>query len=265
MDSDFYKKAQTAAMKELGELLEKRVALERRITKLRQGIASLDALILDEDETPSEFMQELSEVGITDACRNALKVATSPRTPIEVRDWLDNSGYALSENALAAIHTILKRLAVNGEAETVVNAKGKVAYQWTGQGSILEQLAMGSVENEKADPALVQSIIEGMEENRRRGQAKREQLEKEGKKAPPTIRYRTAEEYVAAKEQEKKVIEPFVGQGSVDIVLTNPPYAEGKKEQVMSSEPKIKPSVTYEGLPKKERPLAPWDRKKKKE
>jgi hypothetical protein len=131
MVMDDYKRAEIAAAKELDELLEQRRLLDVRIARLRQTIVSLHALT----EGVPEFKegQQMVAVGITDACRNALKVAGSPRTAVEVRDWLESSGYDLRDqaNALASIHTVLKRLVDSGEA-VPVEKDGKPAYGWKG-------------------------------------------------------------------------------------------------------------------------------------
>jgi hypothetical protein len=128
-----YKKAEIAAAKELDDLLEQRTALDKRIARLKQTLLSLHALT---DDTFAEEVQAghvADVIGITDACRNALKVANSPRTAVEIRDWLEDSGYDLSDqaNALASIHTVLKRLVLSKEAEPV-KRDGKTAYQWCG-------------------------------------------------------------------------------------------------------------------------------------
>jgi hypothetical protein len=133
---DFYNQARSAALKELAIAAKQRDVLEQRIARLRQTIASLDVLI-EGDLEHSEVTQELQVVGITDAVRNALKIANGARTAIEVRDWLASSGYDLSdqENPLASIHTILKRLVKAGEAQPATNADGKANYRWIGDGA----------------------------------------------------------------------------------------------------------------------------------
>jgi hypothetical protein len=51
-------------------------------------------------------------MGLTDACRLVLRNATQPLTALEVRDRLSSIGVGLEKhsNALASIHTVLKRL-----------------------------------------------------------------------------------------------------------------------------------------------------------
>jgi len=132
MNADSYHQARNNAVKDLAEAVNDAKLLEQRIARLKQTIASLDALI-EGEEAASEFKQS-AQIGITDACREALKVASNPRTAIEVRDWLASSGYELSEqeNALASIHTVLKRLTKAGEAAAGTNKDGKTTYEWIG-------------------------------------------------------------------------------------------------------------------------------------
>lgn len=150
MNSDSYHKARNAAVKDLAQAVSEDKLLQQRIARLKQTIASLDALI-EGEETASEWKQS-EQIGITDACRQALKVANSPRTAIEVRDWLANSGYELSEqeNALASIHTVLKRLVKAGEAAPGTNADGKATYEWIGARSDSFTTALQQINYEAA-------------------------------------------------------------------------------------------------------------------
>lgn len=128
-----YKKAYEAVQLEMAEIEEQRQLLERRYARLKQTSLSLETLMEDENASGSDAaIATLPVVGLTDACRHALKVSKSPRTAGEVRDWLEGSGYDLSEqeNALASIHTILKRLVTSGEAESGTSKDGKASYKW---------------------------------------------------------------------------------------------------------------------------------------
>src|SRR5262249_41556455 len=71
-------------------------------------------------------------LGLTDACRLALRGAGLPLTPLDVRDRLIAIGVDLSiyTNELSAIHTILKRLNDAGEIRFVSKGTGKPAYIW---------------------------------------------------------------------------------------------------------------------------------------
>jgi hypothetical protein len=78
-------------------------------------------------------------MGLTDACREILKASKEPMTPTEVRDVLIKMGYDLKKykNALASIHTILKRLGSSSGVWTTVRQKDKkVAYRWDGASEV---------------------------------------------------------------------------------------------------------------------------------
>jgi hypothetical protein len=130
-----YKKAHEAVRREMAEIEEQRQLLDRRYARLKQTSLSLETLMEDADDSGSGVTAGLPVVGLTDACRHALTVSKTPRTAQEVRDWLEGSGYDLSdqENALASIHTILKRLVAADEAEAGTNSAGKATYKWTGK------------------------------------------------------------------------------------------------------------------------------------
>jgi hypothetical protein len=150
MNSDSYHKARNVALKDLAQAVSEAKLLEQRIARLKQTIASLDSLI-EGEEAASEWKQS-EQVGITDACRQALKVANGPRTAIEIRDWLASSGYELSEqeNALASIHTVLKRLVKAQEAAAGKNKEGKATYEWVGNRSDSLTTAIQQVNYEAA-------------------------------------------------------------------------------------------------------------------
>jgi len=56
--------------------------------------------------------------GLTEACRTVLRSAGRPLTALELRDRLVSVGFDLERysNALASVHTVLKRLTESGEA-----------------------------------------------------------------------------------------------------------------------------------------------------
>jgi hypothetical protein len=74
--------------------------------------------------------------GLTEACRTILRGAGVPMTPVEVRDRLQAVGVDLSAyaNALAAIHTTLKRLNDAGELRSVTRpgqgGAARIGYVW---------------------------------------------------------------------------------------------------------------------------------------
>ena len=131
MTAEHYRRALEAAVKEYESLGEERQRIDKRLAELAQTISTLSRLC---GITPTVSM------GLSDACRMVLRNAGLPMTPAELRDRLlaigiDLSGYA---NALATIHTTLKRLNDAGELRSV-NTPGprsagevsvKTAYIW---------------------------------------------------------------------------------------------------------------------------------------
>lgn len=104
-----YRRALDAAVREYERAIADRAALEARIAQLRQTIGTLTRLC--------GFAPTI-EFGLTEACRMVLRNSPTPVTPVEVRDRLVAAGVDLDRYAspLAAIHTVLKRLAASGEA-----------------------------------------------------------------------------------------------------------------------------------------------------
>lgn len=122
MSASQYRDALAAATKEYEELGARRREIDDRLTQLAQTIGTLTRLLGLTPTVP---------LGITDACRLALRGAGLPLTPVEVRDRLLAIGVDLSiySNDLSVIHTTLKRLNDAGEIRFVAKT-GKPAYIW---------------------------------------------------------------------------------------------------------------------------------------
>jgi hypothetical protein len=118
-----YRRALDAAIKEYEALGQQRRDIDVRLAQLAQTIGTLNRLLGLTPTVP---------LGLTDACRLALRGAGLPLTPLEVRDRLFAIGMDLSiyTNELSAIHTILKRLNEAGEIRFVSKGTGKPAYIW---------------------------------------------------------------------------------------------------------------------------------------
>ena len=123
MTTDQYRSALDAAVREYEKLGEQRREIDERLAQLAQTIGTLNRLC---GLVPTVFW------GLTDACRLVLKSGGRPMAPMEVRDRLLAIGFDLSKyvNSLAAIHTVLKRLAEAGELRSVSLEPGKVFYAW---------------------------------------------------------------------------------------------------------------------------------------
>jgi hypothetical protein len=121
--TDQYQAALAAAVREYEALGEQRREIDTRLAQLAQTIGTLNRLC---GFTPTVYW------GLTDACRLVLKGAGHPMTPMEVRDRLEAIGFDLSKysNAVAGIHTVLKRLHEARELRFVELSSGRFAYEW---------------------------------------------------------------------------------------------------------------------------------------
>ena len=121
--TDDYRRALETAIREYEALGQQRQEIDTRLAEVAQTIGSLSRLCGLVPTVP---------MGLTDACRLAIRGAGVTVTPAEVRDRLRSFGFDLSKysNDLAAIHTILKRLNEAGELRLVARGAGKPAYIW---------------------------------------------------------------------------------------------------------------------------------------
>jgi hypothetical protein len=124
-DTD-YRRALDAAVREYERAIGDRAALDARIAQLQQTIGTLSRLCGLRPTVPW---------GLTDACRTVLRNAGQPLSAVEIRGRLVAIGYDLDRyaNPLAAIHTVLKRLAEAGElsADGRLDAS-RMAYRFLG-------------------------------------------------------------------------------------------------------------------------------------
>lgn len=123
MTEENYRRALRQAIQEYERLTAQRVEIDGRIAQLVRTIGSLSRLC---HLTPTVAL------GLTDACRMALKAAGHPLTAAEVRVRLEAMGFDTSRysNPLASIHIVLKRLCRSGEAKFAPRPYEKPAYAW---------------------------------------------------------------------------------------------------------------------------------------
>ena len=116
-----YVKALEAVVREYEQALADQAALESRVSHLRQSILHLTKLCGYEPTVP---------FGLTEACRVVLQSAPAPLTAVGIRDRLQQIGFDLDRyaNPLAAIHTTLKRMTENGDAEPSPDETSRTAY-----------------------------------------------------------------------------------------------------------------------------------------
>jgi hypothetical protein len=121
---DEYRRALEAAVREYESLGAQRQQIDRRLAELAHTMSTLSRLC---------GIVPTVSLGLTDACRLALRAAGLPLTALEVRDRLKAFGLDLTRytNELAAVHTTLKRLNDAGELRFVARpGTGEKAYVW---------------------------------------------------------------------------------------------------------------------------------------
>jgi len=149
-----YDAAFEAAIDELDELMterevldERRDIIDKRISRLRQGvfgIATLCGISRDDvKERHSELFPDSidPDTGLTDAVREVLYAHEETFvSPVFIRDFLKTSGYEITKykNALASIHSVLKRLKTQGEVLDS-NREGRTVYKWAKNGPPTQQ------------------------------------------------------------------------------------------------------------------------------
>jgi len=124
MSAEDYRRALEAAVREYEALGEQRQQIDRRLAELAQTMSTLSRLC---------GVVPTVSVGLTDACRLALRGAGLPMTPVEVRDRVRAFGFDLTRytNDLAAVHTTLKRLNDAGELRFIARpGTNEKAYIW---------------------------------------------------------------------------------------------------------------------------------------
>ena len=134
--SDDYRRALDAACREYEQVAAEHARLETRLGQLKQTIGTLNKLCGFEPTVPWS---------LTDACRVMLRSAGRPMTAIQVRNSLDAAGLDFTKysNGLAAIHTVLKRLAESGEvAARELDESERVAYEFLASGMVASRITI---------------------------------------------------------------------------------------------------------------------------
>lgn len=129
-----YRRALDAAIKEYERAVADRNALDERIAQLKHTIGTLTRLCGLTPTVP---------FGLTEACRLVLRNAGTPMTAVQVRERLTAIGFDVEKyaNALAAIHTVLRRLEDAGEAAlTEADDTTRQAYAFLETGLIASRI-----------------------------------------------------------------------------------------------------------------------------
>ncbi len=132
MDTRAYANMLEAARSDLEAAMEQREEIEKKISGLKQTIIALTRLTGSNKATlyglGAHFFEDL---GITDQCREVIRTAGKPMTPVEVRDQLVRMGLNPDKytNIMASVHRILKRLEESKEIFKVTREDGQTAYR----------------------------------------------------------------------------------------------------------------------------------------
>lgn len=123
------------AREELAKLEIQREGIEQRIAQLKRIILATSPLVSQDSGIfgmSDSLIIDFQASGITNSCRDVLRLANRPLTPLEVRDALARNGLDLTnqKNAMASIHTVLKRLKEQGDVKVTTPSDGGTAYQW---------------------------------------------------------------------------------------------------------------------------------------
>jgi hypothetical protein len=118
-----YRTALDAARRELDALVAQRDQLDTRIAQLHQTIATL---------APLCYQYPDLDLGMTAACRTVLRGSVEALSAPDVRDRIGALGLDLTRyaNALAVVHTTLKRLVETGEARSTTGYGNKTVFWW---------------------------------------------------------------------------------------------------------------------------------------
>ena len=108
---------------------------ERDVSQYTSAIRGL-VPVLEDEEMRTNYLLSLEELGgkpgFLEAIRSVMRSKKDPLTPKDIRTWItfgkkmDLSGYS---NAMASIHTTLRRMKEAGEVEEGVNTNGEKVYR----------------------------------------------------------------------------------------------------------------------------------------
>lgn len=152
---------------ELLQLLQQRADVVQRICTIKKTIVGLASLM--GDEVVSSELRELvsggggtRKPGLTQACRAILMRAGRPMSAREVRDRIQETGPTIltgHKDSMASVTTILTRLVTYGEAQVMIAANGKRAWQWAaGEATANENAEDESRRSSGRSPASANSL-----------------------------------------------------------------------------------------------------------
>jgi hypothetical protein len=133
--NESYKKAIEDSKKELQALVAKRDEITIRIDGIQAAITAL-ANMLDDPKEKLTALTEMNDIvgprGLTGAVSKVGRSSLEGFTAVQVRDLLQAMGFDLSKysNALAAIHTTLRRLEAAKKVTATKSPTGETIYLW---------------------------------------------------------------------------------------------------------------------------------------
>lgn len=132
---DPYRQQIGRALHDLMHCVKQKREIEQWMSKLRNLIIA-NANLLPEAER-AVFIQQANEsfAGFTDSIREIFRTHVDGLTPIQVRDKLLELGFDLNSqsNAMASIHSVIRRLKNAGEIEERRNREGEKTFRLTGE------------------------------------------------------------------------------------------------------------------------------------
>ncbi len=140
---DLYRNQIRAALRELAAKGEQRKEIDREMVNLRQLIRANANMLPDEErKTFITQVDDTEPAGFTETIRRLLRDRREGFTPLELRGAMAEAGIDLStqSNAMASIHSVLKRLEASGDVQSKPGPDGQTLYQWSAKGAYKDAL-----------------------------------------------------------------------------------------------------------------------------
>lgn len=122
-----------------------KVEAEQQIAEYTVALRAL-AKVMEDREAGDAYLARLdafdAKAGFTDTIRRLLRERREGFTPLELRGAIAEAGIDLStqSNAMASIHSVLKRLESSGDVEVKPGPNGQNVYKWTAKGAFKDAL-----------------------------------------------------------------------------------------------------------------------------
>lgn len=116
-----------ALQMEMGQCLSRQEGLDKKIAAVR-------AMIIGFSSALGKEFDEADSLGLTEAVTKAFATSSNRLVATDVKDRMKDLGFDVNKygNMMAAIHTVIGRLANQGKIKQNGNINGKPAYEWMG-------------------------------------------------------------------------------------------------------------------------------------